>query len=132
MKASAGCCKYLDDEGLAENTIVIYTSDQGFYLGEHGWFDKRWIFEESLRTPLLVRWPGVTKPGSVNHDLVSNVDFAETFLDLAGLPVPERHAGPQPGAAPEGPDARRLAHRPSTTTTTSSPARTTSASTTAS
>ena len=56
--------KYLDDEGLAENTIVVYSSDQGFYLGEHGWFDKRWIFEESLRTPLLVRWPGVVKPGS--------------------------------------------------------------------
>ena len=53
--------KYLDDEGLAENTIVVYTSDQGFYLGEHGWFDKRWIFEESLRTPLLVRWPGVVE-----------------------------------------------------------------------
>ncbi len=80
--------KFLDDEGLAENTIVVYTADQGFYLGEHGWFDKRWIFEESLRTPLLVRWPGVTKPGSANADLVSNLDFAETFLDAAGLPVP--------------------------------------------
>ena len=62
---------YLDEEGLADNTIVVYASDQGFYLGEHGWFDKRWIFEESLRTPLLVRWPGVTKPGSVNNDIVS-------------------------------------------------------------
>lgn len=80
--------KFLDDEGLAENTIVVYTADQGFYLGEHGWFDKRWIFEESLRTPLLVRWPGVTKPGSVNADLVSNLDFAETFLEAAGRPVP--------------------------------------------
>jgi arylsulfatase A-like enzyme len=80
--------KYLDDEGLADNTIVVYTSDQGFYLGEHGWFDKRWIFEESLRPPLLVRWPGVVKPGSVNGDLVSNIDFAETFLEAAGLPVP--------------------------------------------
>ncbi len=59
--------KYLDDEGLADNTIVVYSSDQGFYLGEHGWFDKRWIFEESLRTPLLVRWPGVTKPGSTQR-----------------------------------------------------------------
>src|SRR4029079_7773275 len=66
--------KYLDDEGLSNDTIVIYTSDQGFYLGEHGWFDKRWIFEESLRTPLLVRWPGVTKPGSFNRDLVSSLD----------------------------------------------------------
>ncbi len=80
--------KYLDDEGLAKNTIVVYASDQGFYLGEHGWFDKRWIFEESARTPLLVRWPGVTKPGSVNDDLVSNLDFGETLLDAAGVTVP--------------------------------------------
>jgi len=80
--------KYLDDEGLAENTIVVYSADQGFYLGEHGWFDKRWIFEESLRTPLIIRWPGVTKPASVNRDMVSNLDFAGTFLDAAGLPVP--------------------------------------------
>ncbi len=80
--------RYLDDHGLAENTIVVYASDQGFYLGEHGWFDKRWIFEESLRTPLLVRWPGVTKPGSTSADIVSNVDFAQTFLEAAGLPIP--------------------------------------------
>lgn len=79
---------YLDAEKLAENTIVIYASDQGFFLGEHGWFDKRWIFEESLRTPLLVRWPGVTKPGSVNRDIVSTLDIAPTFLKAAGLPVP--------------------------------------------
>ncbi len=85
--------KFLDDHGLAENTIVVYTSDQGFYLGEHGWFDKRWIFEESLRTPLLVRWPGVTKPGSVNSHLVSNVDFAATFLAAAGLKVPAEMQG---------------------------------------
>ncbi len=85
--------RYLDDEGLAENTIVIYTSDQGFYLGEHGWFDKRWIFEESLRTPLLVRWPRVVKPGSVNKDLVSNLDFAETFLDVAGVEIPSEMQG---------------------------------------
>lgn len=79
---------YLESEGLAENTIVVYASDQGFYLGEHGWFDKRWIFEESVRTPLMVRWPGVTKAGSVSRDLVSNLDFAETFLDAAGAPIP--------------------------------------------
>jgi len=85
--------KYLDDNGLANNTIVVYSSDQGFYLGEHGWFDKRWIFEESLRTPLLIRWPGVTKPGSVNKDIVSNLDFAETFLDAAGVPVPTEMQG---------------------------------------
>lgn len=80
--------KYLEDEGLAENTIVIYSSDQGFYLGEHGWFDKRWIYEESLTTPLLVRWPGVTKPGSKSAAMVSVLDFPETFLEAAGVPVP--------------------------------------------
>jgi arylsulfatase A-like enzyme len=85
--------KYLDDQGLSENTIVVYSSDQGFYLGEHGWFDKRWIFEESLRSPLLVRWPGNTKAGSVNKDMVSNLDFAETFLEAAGLPVPAEMQG---------------------------------------
>jgi arylsulfatase A-like enzyme len=85
--------KYLDEQGLADNTLVIYAADQGFYLGEHGWFDKRWIFEESLRTPLLVRWPGVAKPGSVNKDLVSNLDFAETFLDAAGIPIPSEMQG---------------------------------------
>lgn len=84
---------YLDKEGLADNTIVVYAADQGFYLGEHGWFDKRWIFEESLRAPLLVRWPGVTKPGSVNRDMVSNLDFAETFLEAAGVPVPPEMQG---------------------------------------
>jgi arylsulfatase A-like enzyme len=80
--------KYLDDEGLTNDTIVVYSSDQGFYLGEHGWFDKRWIFEESLRSPLLVRWRGTVKPGSTSTSIVSNIDFAETFLDAAGLPVP--------------------------------------------
>jgi arylsulfatase A-like enzyme len=85
--------KYLDDNGLADNTIVVYSSDQGFYLGEHGWFDKRWIFEESLRAPLFIRWPGVIKPGSVDKDIVSNIDFAETFLDAAGVPVPPEMQG---------------------------------------
>ena len=75
---------YLDQEGLAENTVVVCSSDQGFFLGEHGWFDKRWIFEESLRTPLLVRWPKVTQPGSVNGRIVSLLDFAQTFLEIAG------------------------------------------------
>ena len=79
---------FLDNEGLADNTIVICSSDQGFFLGDHGWFDKRWIFEESLRTPLLVRWPNVTRPGTVNNDIVSLLDFAETFLDVAGLSIP--------------------------------------------
>lgn len=78
---------YLKQNGLEKDTIVVYASDQGFYLGEHGWFDKRWIFEESLRTPCLVRWPGVAKSGSVNGDIVSNIDFAETFLEAAGVPA---------------------------------------------
>ena len=67
---------YLKATGLEENTVVIYTSDQGFYLGEHGWFDKRWMYEESLRTPLIVKWPGHVKPGVKNTtDVVSNLDF---------------------------------------------------------
>jgi arylsulfatase A-like enzyme len=85
--------KFLDDEGISDNTLVIYSSDQGFYLGEHGWFDKRWIFEESLRTPLLARWPGVAKPESINKQIVSNLDFAETFLEAAGVPVPGEMQG---------------------------------------
>lgn len=85
--------EFLDQEGLAENTVVVCSSDQGFYLGEHGWFDKRWIFEESLRSPLLVRWPGVIKPGSVDPKIVSLVDFAETFLEIGGLPIPSEMQG---------------------------------------
>lgn len=84
---------YLESSGLAENTVFIYSSDQGFYLGEHGWFDKRFMFDESYRTPLLVRWPGVVEPGSVNSDLVSNLDFAQTFLDIAGAEIPEDMQG---------------------------------------
>ncbi len=76
---------FLDEEKLTEDTLVAFSSDQGFYLGEHGWFDKRWIFEESLRSPLLARWPGKIKPGSVDNHIVSLIDFAETFLDVAGL-----------------------------------------------
>ena len=75
---------YLDDTGLAKNTIVIYSSDQGWYLGDHGWYDKRWMYEESLIMPFVVRWPGVIEAGTTNRDLISNVDFAETFLDMAG------------------------------------------------
>ena len=79
---------YLDESGLAENTLIVYTSDQGFYLGEHGWFDKRFIYNESFKTPLLVRWPGVTQPGSVNTQMVQNLDFAQTLLDVAGIEAP--------------------------------------------
>jgi N-acetylglucosamine-6-sulfatase len=79
---------YLDEAGLADNTIVIYSSDQGFYLGEKGWYDKRWIFEESLAMPFLIRWPGVVKPGIRPEALIQNIDYAPTFLDAAGLEVP--------------------------------------------
>lgn len=79
---------YLKESGLDKNTIVMYSSDQGFYMGEHGWFDKRFMYEESFRTPLIVKWPGVVEKGSVNTDLVQNIDFAETFLDIAGIKVP--------------------------------------------
>ena len=84
---------YLAESGLGKNTIVVYTSDQGFYMGEHGWFDKRWMFEESLRTPLVIKWPGVIKAGIVNKDIVSNLDFAETFIDIAGSKIPEEMQG---------------------------------------
>ncbi len=84
---------YLDREGLADNTVVFYTSDQGFYLGDHGWFDKRFMYEESLRMPLVVRFPGRIKPGSVNRDMVQNLDFAPTFLDVAGVEIPSDMQG---------------------------------------
>jgi len=84
---------YLEEIGLTENTIVVYTSDQGFYLGEHGWFDKRWMYEESLRTPLLIKWPKVIEAGSVNTDLVSNLDFGETFIEIAGADIPDEMQG---------------------------------------
>src|SRR2546427_541543 len=78
----------LDPNGLAKNTIVIYTSDQGFFLGDHGLFDKRFMYEESLRMPLLVRWPAAIKAGSRSDAIALNVDFAPSFLAAAGLPVP--------------------------------------------
>jgi arylsulfatase A-like enzyme len=84
---------YLDQSGMAENTIVVYTSDQGFYLGDHGWFDKRFMYEESLRMPLLAKFPGKTTPGSINNELVQNLDFAPTFLELAGVDVPKDMQG---------------------------------------
>lgn len=76
---------YLDSHGLTDNTIIVYTSDQGFYMGEHGWFDKRFMYEESLRTPLLIAYPGHIQPGTVCNKLVQNIDYAPTFLDLAGI-----------------------------------------------
>ena len=80
--------KYLEQSGLADNTIFIYSSDQGFYLGDHGWFDKRWMYEESLKMPLIVKWPGVTQPASVDTHMVQNLDYAQTFLEMAGASVP--------------------------------------------
>jgi arylsulfatase A-like enzyme/lysophospholipase L1-like esterase len=85
--------KHLDDTGLAKNTIVIYSSDQGFYLGEHGWYDKRWMFEESLMMPFVVRWPGKIKPGSVSQAMIQNIDYGPTFLDLAGAEIPASMQG---------------------------------------
>jgi arylsulfatase A-like enzyme len=79
---------YLDESGLAENTVVIYTSDQGFYLGENGWFDKRFMYDVSMQTPLLIRWKGKIKPGSVSTSLVQNIDFTSTMLDAAGVKAP--------------------------------------------
>lgn len=84
---------YLDKNDLTKNTIVVYTSDQGFYMGEHGWFDKRFMYEESMRTPLIIRYPGVVKPGTVSNQIVSNVDFAPTFLEVAGLSIPNSIQG---------------------------------------
>jgi arylsulfatase A-like enzyme len=84
---------WLDAAGLAENTIVVYSSDQGFYLGEHGWYDKRFMYEPSLRMPLLVRWPGVIEAGRRAAHLVQNTDFAPTLLEAAGLEVPEEMQG---------------------------------------
>ncbi len=83
----------LERAGVAGETLIVYTSDQGFFLGDHGWFDKRWMYEESLRIPLIVRWPGVAPAGSVSHDLVMNLDFAETLLDAGGAPVPAAMQG---------------------------------------
>ncbi len=84
---------WLDEEGLAENTIVIYTSDQGFFLGEHGWYDKRFMYEPSLKVPMVVRWPGRVEPGSTEKALVQNLDLAQTFLDVAGVEAPDRMQG---------------------------------------
>ncbi|WP_276165976.1 sulfatase family protein [Zobellia alginiliquefaciens] len=84
---------YLKENDLEDNTIIVYTSDQGFYLGEHGWFDKRFMYEESFRTPLLVKYPKEIKPGTVVNNLVQNIDFAPTFLDYAGLDIPKEIQG---------------------------------------
>jgi arylsulfatase A-like enzyme len=84
---------YLDDEGLTDNTLVIYTSDQGFFLGDHGWYDKRFMYEESLRMPFLIRYPQSIAPGSVCDDIITNVDFAPTWLDYAGIDIAAKFQG---------------------------------------
>ena len=84
---------YLDANGLSENTMIVLTSDQGFYLGDHGFFDKRFIYEESLRMPYMMKYPGKIKPGSVNEDIITNIDFAPTLLDVANIPNRERMQG---------------------------------------
>ena len=84
---------YLDQAGLSQDTVLIYTSDQGFFLGDHGWFDKRFFYEESLRMPFLVRYPAEIAPGSAEGRIVLNTDFAPLFLDYAGAAVPEAMQG---------------------------------------
>ena len=84
---------YLDSAGLTQETLVIYTSDQGFYMGEHGWFDKRFMYEESLRTPFVVRYPGVIAPSKQVNEMVLNLDFAPTILDFAGVNIPKEIQG---------------------------------------
>jgi arylsulfatase A-like enzyme len=81
--------KYLDDNNLTKNTILIYTSDQGMYLGENGWFDKRFMYDKSMKTPLMIRWPGHIKPKTITNAMVQNIDFAPTFLDVAGVETPD-------------------------------------------
>lgn len=97
---------YLDEEGIADDTIIVYTSDQGFFLGDHGWYDKRFMYEESLRMPFVVRYPRAIRPGSVTEAMALNVDFPVTFLDYAGVPVPGEMQGRSlrpvwSGSAPE-------------------------------
>ncbi len=79
---------YLEANNLMDNTLIVYTSDQGFYLGEHGWFDKRFVYNESFKTPLLVAWPGKIAPKSTSSTMVQNLDYAQTFLEAAGIPAP--------------------------------------------
>ncbi len=85
--------KFLEEEGLLENTIIIYTSDQGFFLGDHGWFDKRFMYEESLRMPLIIRYPAMISEGSISDEIVLNIDFMPTMIDFAGLEAPREAQG---------------------------------------
>ena len=100
---------YLDQEGLTENTIVVYTSDQGFYLGEHGWFDKRFMYEESLSMPLLMRYSKEIEAGQVSGDIVLNLDFAPTFFGLCWYSQPHRNARQFPSITDSRSTTKRLA-----------------------
>lgn len=106
---------YLDEADLAKNTIVIYTSDQGFYLGENGWFDKRFMYDVSMNTPLLIRWNGKIKPRSVNYSLIQNIDFAPTMLDFASVSIPDWMQGislkPIVTGLKKDPDRKELYYR---------------------
>ncbi len=84
---------YLEEHNLSDNTIIVYTSDQGFYLGEHGWFDKRFMYNQSFKTPLMIRWPNEIKAGTTNNEMVQNLDFAQTFLEAAGIEIPSDMQG---------------------------------------
>ncbi|MDU8885444.1 sulfatase [Yeosuana sp. MJ-SS3] len=84
---------YLDTKSLSDNTVIVYTSDQGFYLGEHGWFDKRFMYNESFKTPLLIKWPNQITPGTTETEMVQNLDFAQTFLEIAGIKAPKDMQG---------------------------------------
>ena len=88
-KAVGEMMAYLKSSGLDENTVVVYTSDQGFYLGEHGWFDKRWMYEPSMKMPFIISYPPMITPQSKANDMLLNIDFAPYLLDLAGIPIPE-------------------------------------------
>ena len=101
-RAVGSVLDYLEENGLSENTLVVYTSDQGFYLGEHGWFDKRWMYEESFKMPFVIKNPRTIKPGTTSDAMVMNVDFAPTLLDMAGLEIPSEMQGKSFKGAFEG------------------------------
>lgn len=96
---------YLEKNDLMKDTVVIYSSDQGFFLGEHGWYDKRWMFEESMKMPFIISWPGVTKAGTVNDNLIQNIDYAPTFCEIAGITPPADLQGKSLKSIIENPDS---------------------------
>ena len=106
-RAVGSVLDYLEENGLSENTIVVYTSDQGFYLGEHGWFDKRWMYEESFKMPFLIKNPRTIEAGTTSDAMVMNVDFAPTLLDMAGLDIPAQMQGKSFKGAFEGDDKNK-------------------------